>query len=167
MFSIRDRKVVLHVRRRRWLDENMILSHENLTSPGTSYSRESSPMSKKTTWMPSRFRHALWGDVISWVMVKDYSDSMRTLRFLIHCFAAWKKMYNFAANFSRHPEWKDGGRIVQSYSISTCAPHIMWYYEVVSYLFARAIVGANCFGTHLHTLNEQGFDQCLLPAQFH
>ena len=37
---IRDRKVVLHVRRRRWKDEddkNVVLPRESLTASGTSY----------------------------------------------------------------------------------------------------------------------------------
>lgn len=49
-FPIRDRKVVLHVRRRRWLDGNgksVILPHESLTAPGTSYSREFADVLKK------------------------------------------------------------------------------------------------------------------------
>ena len=49
-FPIRDRKVVLHVRRRRWLDENgknVILPHESLTSAGTSYSKEFADVLKK------------------------------------------------------------------------------------------------------------------------
>lgn len=43
----------------------------------------------------------------------------------------------------------------------------MWRYVVESCLFTRAIVGADCFGTYIHTLYEQGFDQYLLPAQFY
>ena len=49
-FPIRDRKVVLHVRRRRWLDDegkNVILPHEGLTAPGTSYSKEFADVLKK------------------------------------------------------------------------------------------------------------------------
>ena len=49
-FPIRDRKVVLHVRRRRWLDENgknVILPHESLTAAGTSYSKEFADVLKK------------------------------------------------------------------------------------------------------------------------
>lgn len=49
-FPIRDRKVVLHVRRRRWLDENgknVILPHESLTATGTSYSKEFADVLKK------------------------------------------------------------------------------------------------------------------------
>lgn len=49
-FPIRDRKVVLHVRRRRWLDENgknVILPHEGLTAAGTSYSKEFADVLKK------------------------------------------------------------------------------------------------------------------------
>lgn len=40
-FPIRDRKVVLHVRRRRWLP------HESLTAVGTSYSKEFADVLKK------------------------------------------------------------------------------------------------------------------------
>lgn len=42
-FPIRDRKVVLHIRRRRWLDEdgrNVILNVYNLAVTGTRYSEE-------------------------------------------------------------------------------------------------------------------------------
>lgn len=49
-FPVRDRKVVLHVRRRRWLAEDgtsVILKHENLTWPGTSYSKEFADALKK------------------------------------------------------------------------------------------------------------------------
>ena len=49
-FPIRDRKVVLHVRRRRWLDDNgknVILPHKSLTAPGTSYSKEFAEVLKK------------------------------------------------------------------------------------------------------------------------
>ena len=49
-FPIRDRKVVLHVRRRRWLDEDgssVILDHESLTADGTSYSKEFADVLKK------------------------------------------------------------------------------------------------------------------------
>lgn len=49
-FPIRDRKVILHVRRRRWLDgngKNVILPHESLTAPGTSYSKEFADALKK------------------------------------------------------------------------------------------------------------------------
>lgn len=49
-FPIRDRKVVLHVRRRRWLDDegkNVVLPHPTLTAPGTSYSREFADVLKK------------------------------------------------------------------------------------------------------------------------
>ena len=49
-FPIRDRKVVLHVRRRRWLDgngRNVILPHDGLTAPGTSYSKEFADVLKK------------------------------------------------------------------------------------------------------------------------
>ena len=41
-FPIRNRKVVLHVRRRRWLDKeghNVVLSQKSLTSKGISYSK--------------------------------------------------------------------------------------------------------------------------------
>ena len=49
-FPIRDKKVVLHVRRRRWLDEdghNVILPQEKLVADGTSYSREFADVLKK------------------------------------------------------------------------------------------------------------------------
>lgn len=49
-FPIRDRKVVLHVRRRRWFDENeknVILPHESLTAVDTSYSKEFADVLKK------------------------------------------------------------------------------------------------------------------------
>lgn len=49
-FPIRDRKVVLHVRRRRWKDEegkNVVLPHESLTASGTSYSKEFADVLKK------------------------------------------------------------------------------------------------------------------------
>ena len=49
-FPIRDRKVVLHVRRRRWLDEDsssVMLDHESLTADGTSYSKEFAGVLKK------------------------------------------------------------------------------------------------------------------------
>lgn len=49
-FPIRDRKVVLHVRRRRWTDDgghNVVLSQDRLTAPGTSYSKEFAGALKK------------------------------------------------------------------------------------------------------------------------
>jgi hypothetical protein len=49
-FPIRDRKVVLHVRRRRWLDDDgtsIQLNHESLTAEGTSYSKEFAGVLKK------------------------------------------------------------------------------------------------------------------------
>ena len=49
-FPIRDRKVVLHVRRRRWLDKNgtsIILEHDDLVAEGTSYSNEFAGVLKK------------------------------------------------------------------------------------------------------------------------
>lgn len=49
-FPIRDRKVVLHVRRRRWLNidgTSVILQHESLTAEGTSYSTEFAVVLKK------------------------------------------------------------------------------------------------------------------------
>lgn len=49
-FPIRDRKVVLHVRRRRWLDgegKSIILKHDDLVAQGTSYSREFAGVLKK------------------------------------------------------------------------------------------------------------------------
>lgn len=49
-FPIRDHKVVLHVRRRRWLAEDgtsVILKHEDLTCSGTSYSKEFADVLKK------------------------------------------------------------------------------------------------------------------------
>lgn len=47
---IHDRKVVLHVRRRRWKDEdgkNVVLPRESLTASGTSYSKEFADVLKK------------------------------------------------------------------------------------------------------------------------
>ena len=49
-FPIRDRKVVLHVSRRRWLDgegKSVILPHEELTAEGTRYSKEFADVLKK------------------------------------------------------------------------------------------------------------------------
>lgn len=49
-FPIRERKVVLHVRRRRWLSadgSSVILQHESLTAAGTSYSKEFADVLKK------------------------------------------------------------------------------------------------------------------------
>jgi hypothetical protein len=49
-FPIRDRKVVLHVRRRRWKDAdgaNVMLNHDSLTAEGTSYSKEFAGVLKK------------------------------------------------------------------------------------------------------------------------
>ena len=49
-FPIRDQKVILHVRRRRWLDANgtsVVLPHENLVAEGTSYSKEFAVALKK------------------------------------------------------------------------------------------------------------------------
>ena len=49
-FPIRDRKVVLHVRRRRWKDEdgkNVVLPRESLTASGTCYSKEFADVLKK------------------------------------------------------------------------------------------------------------------------
>lgn len=49
-FPIRDRKVVLHVRRRRWLDgdgTSIILEHDDLVAEGTSYSKEFAGVLKK------------------------------------------------------------------------------------------------------------------------
>jgi hypothetical protein len=49
-FPIRDRKAVLHVRRRRWLNPDgtsIILNHESLTAEGTSYSKEFAVVLKK------------------------------------------------------------------------------------------------------------------------
>lgn len=49
-FPLRDKKVVLHVRRRRWLDEeghNVMLPHDRLVAEGTSYSREFADVLKK------------------------------------------------------------------------------------------------------------------------
>jgi len=49
-FPIRDRKVVLHVRRRRWLDSDgrsVILTHDDLVAKGTSYSKEFADVLKK------------------------------------------------------------------------------------------------------------------------
>jgi hypothetical protein len=49
-FPIRDHKVVLHVRHRRWLDsdgKSVILNHDSLTAEGTSYSKEFADVLKK------------------------------------------------------------------------------------------------------------------------
>lgn len=49
-FPIRDRKVVLHVRRRRWLDiegKSVIITHQSLVAEGTSYSKEFASVLKK------------------------------------------------------------------------------------------------------------------------
>jgi len=49
-FPIRDHKVVLHIRRRRWLDDNgksVVLPYEKLTADGTSYSKEFALVLKK------------------------------------------------------------------------------------------------------------------------
>ncbi len=49
-FPIRDRKVVLHVRRRRWLNadgKSVILESLPLTASGTSYSKEFADVLKK------------------------------------------------------------------------------------------------------------------------
>lgn len=49
-FPVRDRKVVLHVRRRRWLDDDgrsVILNQDGIVAEGTSYSREFADVLKK------------------------------------------------------------------------------------------------------------------------
>lgn len=49
-FPLRDKKVVLHVRRRRWLDDdgrNVILEQDRLVAEGTSYSKEFADVLKK------------------------------------------------------------------------------------------------------------------------
>lgn len=49
-FPLRDKKVVLHIRRRRWLDaegHNRILPQESLVAEGTSYSKEFADVLKK------------------------------------------------------------------------------------------------------------------------
>ena len=49
-FPIRDHKVVLHVRRRRWLDadgHNAVFNNYELTAAGTSYSKEFADVLKK------------------------------------------------------------------------------------------------------------------------
>ena len=49
-FPIRDRKVVLHIIRRRWIDSeghNVVLPHESLTAPDTRYSKEFADVLKK------------------------------------------------------------------------------------------------------------------------
>ena len=49
-FPLRDKKVVLHVRRRRWLDaegHNIILTQDKLVAEGTSYSKEFADVLKK------------------------------------------------------------------------------------------------------------------------
>lgn len=50
-FPIRDRKVVLHVRRRRWLNaqgQNVIVNAYSLTADGTRYSEEFAAFLKET-----------------------------------------------------------------------------------------------------------------------
>ncbi len=49
-FPLRDKKVVLHVRRRRWLDSeghSQLLPQESLVAEGTSYSKEFADVLKK------------------------------------------------------------------------------------------------------------------------
>jgi hypothetical protein len=49
-FPVRDRKVILHLRRRRWLDKdghNIILNKYELLANGTSYSKEFASVLKK------------------------------------------------------------------------------------------------------------------------
>ena len=49
-FPLRDRKVVLHVRRRRWLDDeghSVILEQDRLVAEGASYSKEFADVLKK------------------------------------------------------------------------------------------------------------------------
>lgn len=49
-FPLRDKKVVLHVRRRRWLDDegqSIILEQDRLVAEGTSYSKEFADALKK------------------------------------------------------------------------------------------------------------------------
>ena len=49
-FPIRDRKVILHVRRRRWIDgegHNVVLDRYDLVADGTSYSKEFADALKK------------------------------------------------------------------------------------------------------------------------
>ena len=49
-FPLRDKKVVLHVRRRRWLDDegrSIILEQDRLVADGTSYSKEFADALKK------------------------------------------------------------------------------------------------------------------------
>lgn len=49
-FPLRDKKVVLHVRRRRWLDDDghtIILEQDRLVAEGTSYSKEFADVLKK------------------------------------------------------------------------------------------------------------------------
>ena len=56
-FPIRDRKVVLHVRRRRWLDaegHNVVLNVYNLATKGTRYSEEFAAFLKESLgYIPS------------------------------------------------------------------------------------------------------------------
>lgn len=49
-FPVRDRKVVLHIRRRRWLDDDghsVILEQDKIVAEGTSYSKEFADVLKK------------------------------------------------------------------------------------------------------------------------
>jgi hypothetical protein len=49
-FPVRDRKVILHVRRRRWIDSeghNVVLNRYDLVASGTSYSKEFADVLKK------------------------------------------------------------------------------------------------------------------------
>ena len=49
-FPLRDKKVVLHIRRRRWQDDeghNIILEQDRLVAEGTSYSKEFADVLKK------------------------------------------------------------------------------------------------------------------------
>ena len=49
-FPLRDKKVILHIRRRRWQDDeghNIILEQDRLVAEGTSYSKEFADVLKK------------------------------------------------------------------------------------------------------------------------
>ena len=57
-FPVRDRKVILHVRRRRWIDSeghNVVLNRYDLVASGTSYSKE-------------------FADVLRWVLIISFFE---------------------------------------------------------------------------------------------
>ena len=84
-FTICDRKVILHVRRRRWLDGNgkyMILPHESLTAPGTSYSKEFADALKKyldTYPIPARSLEQYY-KINGETLEKNYKEHLSGLR---------------------------------------------------------------------------------------